>query len=314
MMKFFYGYDNDHYVDITNLVFSRCLSDTGITIPVGDHSRSDIFGDPFYGKGKHILIVDNLGIKHIYPGSKEVKIEWKSISEQLSFNLNPKRWYEQVGKHIANPEERLKQLQKHLEINYGTFDEEYNEQLMAVLYINENAKVLEIGGNVGRNTLIISTLLKDTKNYLVLESDPISADQLNQNIQSNGFHTRVEPAALSKMPLIQKGWDTKPLEGDTIPDGWWQINTITYSDIMKKYNIEFDTLVADCEGALYYILRDEPDMLKNINTVITENDYSDIEHKNFVNQVFEKSGLKRVHAQSGGWGPCRDFFYEVWKR
>lgn len=313
-MKFYYGYDNDHYTDITDLVFTKCLSDTGIIIPAGDHSRSNIFGDPYYGKGKHILIVDNLGITHIYPGSKEVKIVWKSISEQLSFNLNPKLWWEEIGKHITHPEKKLIELQKHLEINYGTFDDEYIEQLMAIQYIKPNAKVLEIGGNVGRNTLIISTIINDTNNYLVLESDPISAEQLKQNIRVNGFQTNVEASALSQMPLIQKHWDTVPLYDNNIPEGWKQISTITYSEIMKKYNIEFDTLVADCEGALFYILRDEPTILKNITTVITENDYRDIDHKNFVNQLFEMNGLKRVLAQSGGWGPCKDFFYEVWKK
>jgi FkbM family methyltransferase len=313
-MKFYYGYDDEHYVDVTNLVFSKCFSDNGILIPKGDHERSNIFGDPFYGKGKHILIIDNLGIKHIFPGSKEIKIEWTSISEQLALNSNPKLWYEEVGKFITNPEKRLKELQKHLDISYGTFDDEYFEQYMAIQYINPDAKVLEIGGNIGRNSLIISTILKDSRNYLVLESDPVFADQLKQNIVANGFNTNVEPAALSKMPLIQNYWDTMPLVDNNIPEGWKQISTITYSELMKKYNIQFDTIVADCEGALYYILRDEPSLLNNINTIITENDYRDIEHKNFVNKLFEQNGLKRILYQGGGWGPCSDFFYEVWKK
>jgi FkbM family methyltransferase len=313
-MKFYYGYDDEHYVDVTNLVFSKCFNDNGLIIPSGDHARSNIFGDPFYGKGKHILIIDDLGIKHIYPGSKEIKIEWTSISKQLAINSNPKVWYEEVGKFITNPERKLQELQKHLDISYGTFEDEYFEQLMAIQYINPDAKVLEIGGNIGRNTLIISALLKDTRNYLVLESDPVFADQLTQNIKANGFDTHVEASALSQIPLIQNYWDTTPMIDNIIPNGWKQVSTITYTELMKKYNINFDTIVADCEGALYYILRDEPSILNNVNTVITENDYRDIDHKLFVNNIFKMNGLKRVLYQPGGWGPCKDFFYEVWKK
>ena len=83
---------------------------------------------------------------------------------------------------------------------------------------------------------------------------------------------------------------------------------------MNKYNINFDTLVADCEGALYYILRDEPTLLNNINLVIIENDFANLEHKQFVDEQFRSNGLKRVYVSSGGWGPCQEFFYEVWSR
>lgn len=313
-MKFFYGYDTEHYIDITDLVFSKCFTDKGIFIPQSDHNRANIFGDPYYGHAKHILIVDDLGIKHIFAESKEIRIEWPSISQQLSLYSNPKQWYELVGKFITNPEERLKELQKHFDISFGSLADEYFEQLMAIQFINENSKVLEIGGNIGRNTLIISTILNDSKNLVVLESDPESARMLKHNIRANYYNSNVECAALSQIPLIQKHWDTIPLYDNNIPEGWKQISTITYDELMEKYNINFDTIVADCEGALYYILKDRPDILSNITTVIVENDYHDLDHKLFVDKIFEMNGLKRVLYEAGGWGPCQQFFYEVWKK
>ena len=55
--------------------------------------------------------------------------------------------------------------------------------------------------------------------------------------------------------------------------------------IKTKYNIEFDTLVLDCEGAFYYILMDMPEILDNINLIIMENDYQDYNHKLFIDDV-----------------------------
>jgi hypothetical protein len=55
-------------------------------------------------------------------------------------------------------------------------------------------------------------------------------------------------------------------------------------------------------------------MLKGINTVIMENDYTNINHKNYVDEVLKTYGLSVFHQEGGGWGPCSDFFYEVWVR
>jgi hypothetical protein len=76
--------------------------------------------------------------------------------------------------------------------------------------------------------------------------------------------------------------------------------------------MEFNTLVADCEGALYYIMKENPDFLQTFNKIIIENDFNDIEHKEFIDNEFKKHNLKRIHHEQGGWGPCSDFFYEVW--
>jgi hypothetical protein len=45
-----------------------------------------------------------------------------------------------------------------------------------------------------------------------------------------------------------------------------------------------------------------------------ENDFQDITEKEFVNQVFGMYGFKCIYAEAGGWGPCYNFFYEVWQK
>ena len=82
----------------------------------------------------------------------------------------------------------------------------------------------------------------------------------------------------------------------------------------SKYNIQFDTLVLDCEGAFYYILMDMPEILTNVNLIIMENDYNDITHKNYIDSVLKQHNFYVDYVEAGGWGCCYNNFYEVWKR
>lgn len=90
---------------------------------------------------------------------------------------------------------------------------------------------------------------------------------------------------------------------------------------MKKYAIEFDTLVLDCEGAFYYILEDMPELLNNIKLIIMENDYwVDYSHKTYVDNVLKNNNFNRVFVKSGKEvgvpedNPICECFFEVWKR
>ena len=204
------------------------------------------------------------------------------------------------------------QIQSALRLNYGSFFEELPEQRMSVRYLTGKERVLEIGGNIGRNSLIIACLLNRQENLVTLESNLEIADQLKENRDVNQLHFHVETSALSKRRLIQKGWDTLPSE--TLQEGFSWVNTMTLDEIQTKYQIVFDTLVLDCEGAFYYILMDMPEILANINLIIMENDYTDITRKQYVDEVLTQNGFNRDYVEGGGWGPCTDYFFEVWKK
>lgn len=183
---------------------------------------------------------------------------------------------------------------------------------MVCRFLTGNEKVLEIGGNIGRNSLIIASILK-SNDFVSLECDKNIAAQLKQNRDANGFGGfHIENAALSNRKLVQKGWDTIPSE--TEYDGYTFIQTIRLAELRLKYAIAFDTLVLDCEGAFYYILQDMPDILERIELIIMENDYHDIKHKEFVDETLRRNNFAVIYTEAGGWGPCQERFFEVWKR
>jgi FkbM family methyltransferase len=182
------------------------------------------------------------------------------------------------------------------------------------MYLTGDEKILEIGGNIGRNSLIIASILKNSSDLVSLECSPYISAQLTQNRDANhlGFH--IENSALSNRKLIQREWETFPMVNNVIPNGYTEVKTITLNDMKQKYTIVFDTLVLDCEGAFYYILMDTPEILNGINLIIMENDYHIIEHKHYIDKVLLENNFYRDYVEGGGWGACENNFFEVWKK
>ena len=59
---------------------------------------------------------------------------------------------------------------------------------------------------------------------------------------------------------------------------------------------------------------DMPQILNNIKLIIMENDYHDISKKNYIDEILINHNFYRDYKECGGWGPCRDNFFEVWKK
>ena len=57
-----------------------------------------------------------------------------------------------------------------------------------------------------------------------------------------------------------------------------------------------------------------PDILDNIKLIIMENDYNDIEHKKYIDNILLSKNFIVDYSEAGGWGPCYNNFFEVWKK
>ena len=292
-MKIYYGISNNS-IDVTDICLSKLTKNNIITIPSGDKNRAKHFTDPLFGIHKKIIILFNDNITEY---DESIVLLINTITNIITTN---------------NINNKTQSIQSNLKLKYGSFNDELPEQQMVVRYLTGNEKVLEIGGNIGRNSLIIASILQDNANFVTLECDINIATQLKENRDLNNFNFHIENSALSNRKLIQKGWDTIP--SDILQPGYKWVNTITLNNLKNKYNIEFDTLILDCEGAFYYILIDMPEILNNINLIIMENDYWDITKKNTIDEILLKNNYYIDYSESGGWGPCYNNFYEVWKK
>ncbi len=308
-MKFFYGYD-DYYIDITDKI-AYFIQNKYLYLPTGEKNRSLIFGKPFLNKSLNIKIVfDN----------NDVIILKEEQAYQCELNDDKINYYNSLCNFDIKlniiPNIFVDKIQQKCKLNKrfesDSWNEEYPEQILSAAFIPENAKVLELGSNIGRVSLIIANKLEDSSNLVTLETDFDNYIVLEKNRIENGFKFHSINAALSKRRLIQKGWNTYPSEID-IP-GFTLVPTITFEEINNKYNINFDTLMCDCEGALYYILMDFPEILDNLNLIIIENDFLDANEKIYVDNKFKEKGFNIIFSMGGGLDhhPCKNNFFEVW--
>lgn len=213
---------------------------------------------------------------------------------------------------IEDGEKRLKEIHKQITLLHGDIEYEYPEQLMSAIFMPSNAKVLELGSDLGRNTCVIASILNDSSNLVTLEPRIECIRYLTENRDYNRFQFHIECAALSKVPLIQKGWFAIP--SDTVLPEYRHINTVTFDQLQKKYGITFDTIVADCEGGLYYVLKEEPEALENVKLIIMENDFACEEHYQFVCNLFRLNGLSLVYNEGYVRFSGNNAFYQVWKK
>lgn len=222
-IRILYG-DQNFWVDVTKKALLSFVTDNILEIPLTDHKRADIFGDPLGGVSKSvkILINDN---PTLYKSYVPIRIVLPT-DFNISTSITPKGWY---NSNITDPVQKLKHIHTNLAFSNASIAGKYMEQLLSVRFIKPDAKVLEIGSNIGRNTLTIATILSDDTNLVTLECDPISVEILKKHRDYNNYSFHIEDSALSKRRLIQKGWDTKPSDLD-LPD-YKVVKTITYKEL-----------------------------------------------------------------------------------
>ena len=208
---------------------------------------------------------------------------------------------------------KLRSIQAGLKLENGFFGQHMVNQEMSVRFIEPSDVVLELGGNIGRNSLIISTLLSDSKNLVVLESDAKIAKTLEKNRDNNNFQFVIEAKALSKQPLIQRGWWTKPLPEGEVPKYWTPVDIIDFETLQSTTGLTFNTLVADSEGSLYYSLKEDASILDGLEKVLLENDYwAARSQQDEVREILTSKGFSVVFDRESGLS--RPSFWQVWTK
>lgn len=227
-----------------------------------------------------------------------------------------------VYKDMWTPEHqvRLDRLQKRLSLQGGCFDEEIIEQQMSMLFLQPQDHVVELGGNIGRNSMILAGLLEDSSKMVVFESLQEESEFLRKNRDQNGFQFHVSSHALSDTPLMQQNWVTLPApsDGQPLPPHCQLVPTMTfheYEQVLTQHQIRPTVLVADCEGALGPILESYPQFFHpSLRCVLLENDFADKKQKQKVHERLESLGFRIVYQvgiqqdTEGGWGHVDDFW------
>jgi FkbM family methyltransferase len=154
-------------------------------------------------------------------------------------------------------------------LNSYNLNVEHGTRYLVNKYILPDMKVLELGSRYGTVSCVLDFLLTDPKNQLVcVDPDTTIIPSLNKNKLINNCSFNIYHGTISsnnELYVVYNGcgWETKTYK---IPPNNLKnekIKTITLNKIQELYNINFDCLIADCEGFLLDFLNENLSFLKN---------------------------------------------------
>jgi len=198
---------------------------------------------------------------------------------------------------------------------------ELPEQLMILKHLKPNDKVLELGGSIGRSSCIISSILSNKNNHVVIEPNNQEAELLKINRDLNQFSFHIENSAISNVKLYSRGWYTYKYK---IEDSM-EVNTITLQQLNEKYNIDFNVLIIDNEGNFVDNLKEFSDILNNIRLLQIEHDFNTNEDLEFFKKNMNDKGFRitDIYLKTDKFGPGMNWwdglitdpiFVSVWEK
>lgn len=272
------------------------IKENTLTIPHGERARMSLFTNSSTDLLGSVKIIRNSEL-FIIPHNVEI-----------TFHCTPQE--------CISTDEILKNLHSKIKLKVGNMKEKYSEQVITTLFVRKDSKVLELGSNIGCNSLIIASLLESDENMVAVESNPEYIPILTENRDINNYKFKIENIIISKIPLLQHEQEIVPYT-DSIPSGYSLINTMSYQDLKEKYNITFDTLIVGNGEEFYYSLKHEPDMLEGIETLIIGNNYKEMAHHYFVEECLINNEFHYVYSMNLEKGASDYYsknFYKAWKR
>lgn len=177
---------------------------------------------------------------------------------------------------------------------------EVDEQEQAQKYIRPEAIVLELGARYGTVSCIISKKLTNSMNLVAVEADKTVWDALENNMKRNNCNFNIVKGVISKKKLSVKntGYNTK-----TISNNSSDIPNFSLEEIETKYNLKFDTLVADCEGCVIDFFNENPKLYNQLKMIMIEHDKNDTIGKSdydLLTQKFKENKFIEIENKENG--------------
>jgi hypothetical protein len=179
---------------------------------------------------------------------------------------------------------------------------EVEEQEIASKYIKKNDKVLELGARYGTVSAIILDKISDPKDCVIVDPDTNITQALTNNLDNCGYEdARIFVGTIGSHKKKIHSNDsyatyTESCEGDEC-----NIENMTYDNLQRKYDITFNTIVADCEGCLPELIDHIEDM-DPIKKIIFETDRAGNVDYNKLYTKLNECGFKNV----------REGFVQIW--
>ena len=203
---------------------------------------------------------------------------------------------------------------------------EMPEQHLIHKYLKTGAVVLEVGGNIGRATIVAAESVGP--NGRIYSSEANEEEKRKQRerckplIDADRVHL-IPP--ISDIPLYQQGWFTNTEKATPArlaytgmkAEDWREIPTLTYKKLTKTIP-PWDTIIADCEGCFHTLCKAHPEILNGVKTVIVEHDAhttAGLDPPQSLRETLAAAGFSRCPRGCASDEKCEQgCFFEAWER
>jgi FkbM family methyltransferase len=159
----------------------------------------------------------------------------------------------------------------------------------------ENDVVLELGARYGSVSCVINSKLACKTNQVVVEPDDRVWGALERNKMANNCSFHIVKGFISnkKRSLTETnsydGYGTTSIENDHTT-----ISSFTLDEIKETYKLDFNVLIADCEGFLEVFFDENPAMYDTLRLIIFEADYPNKCNYTKINGALKTKGFKNL--------------------
>jgi FkbM family methyltransferase len=184
---------------------------------------------------------------------------------------------------------------------------ETTEQYLTEKYIGENDIVLELGARYGTVSKVINNKLMNKKNHVAVEPDDRVWSALERNRDFNNCEFFIVKGFISKQKFSLTNMDNyyRGYGSTAIQNTDSHIPSYTLNEIKNKYELKFNTLVADCEGFLEIFFDENPELYQQLHLIIFETDYEAKCDYNKIRNNLKLNGFNQIETCRGN---------EVWKK
>ena len=140
---------------------------------------------------------------------------------------------------------------------------EYIEQQIVKHYIRPDDKVLELGARYGSVSITTNKILNDKTSHYVVEPDNKVWDCLERNMKTNNTEFNIIKGVIGKdkVQICGDGYATHTIAADD-----------SEIECFPLPHVDFNVLIADCEGYLETFFDDNLELFNNLYMVIFETD------------------------------------------
>ena len=208
----------------------------------------------------------------------------------------------------------------HREISLDKWKGEDVEQCMNLRLIPNGSRVLEVGANIGRSTIMIAQHAGSVDSH---EASPWDYRQLERHTARYRQKVRLRPA-ISDVPLYRTGaWDFGPVPNGYTDPGFGRDQRVPTTPLATVLARQYDVVVADCEGCFHALVAKTKGALLRppVHTLIYEDDAHALEARGGLIAELRRQGFERIACfplrRDMPWLVGRkldDCFYVAWHR